>query len=81
MMREFMTKTPPNFQPVIRYRLVEQFGDDRVKIRDLWHEQELIISVNKLVTNEHVMAQFSGNEACTLGYIFATQAGEVVTNN
>lgn len=60
-------------QPIVRYRLLEQFGDDKVKIRDIWHNQDLILSVRELALNEELMAQFSGNEACTIGYIFATQ--------
>lgn len=65
--------TTPKSQPIVRYCLVEQYGTDEVKIRDMWCDQELIISVNKLVVDENMMAQFRGNDACTLGYIFATQ--------
>jgi hypothetical protein len=60
-------------QPIIRYRLLEQFGDERVKIHDIWRSQDMILSVRDLALNEELMAQFTGNEACTIGYIFATQ--------
>jgi len=63
----------PEVQPIVRYRLLQQFGNDQVKIRDLWMQTEFTTSVNKLVINEEIMAQFRGNDACTLGYIFGIQ--------
>lgn len=67
------TSLPPKLQPIVRYQLVEQYCDNNVKIRDLWLEREMVMPVNKLVIDENMMAQFRGNDACTLGYIFATQ--------
>ena len=67
-------------QPIVRYRLGEQYGDERVRVYDLWHDRELIMSVRQLAVDEKLMAQFFGNEACSIGFIYATLSDIAAAN-
>lgn len=63
----------------IRYRLLAQYPDDKVKVEDVKTKDQFVLPVAKIACDKQFITYFSGQDACTIGYIMGSQTEDYMS--
>lgn len=62
----------------IRYRLLAQYRDNTLKIEDLVRNTDFKSTAHKVASNTEMIALFGSQDACIIGYIAGSTAGNKI---
>lgn len=58
----------------VRYKLLAQYADDRLRVEDVKTRTQFVLPASQIACNEQLIAYFSGQDACAIGYIMAAHS-------